>query len=65
MKANTNEYLMSEARKALAQKGGLANLKKHGKGYYKALSKKGVEARKQKKQDDIDLLMFGQLDPDN
>lgn len=39
---------MAEARKALAQKGGQANLKKHGKAFYKAISKKGVEARKNK-----------------
>lgn len=50
MKTNTNEYLMKEARKALAQKGGQANLKKHGKEFYKALSKKGVEARRIKAQ---------------
>lgn len=42
---NTNEYLMKEARKELARKGGEANLKKHGKEFYKELSKKGVAAR--------------------
>lgn len=48
MKANTNEYLMSEARKALAKQGGEATKKKHGIEHYKAMSKKGVEARKVK-----------------
>lgn len=48
MKTNTNEYLMKEARKQIASLGGQANLKKYGKDYYKALSKKGVEAKKMK-----------------
>lgn len=52
MKSNTNDYLMAEARKELARKGGQANLKKHGKDFYKELSKKGVAARRTKKEID-------------
>lgn len=54
MKANTNEYLMREARKALGKQGGDAIKEKIRKGelpedHYKNISKKGVEARKAKK----------------
>jgi len=40
---------MKEARKALAKSGGDANLKKHGKDFYKSISAKGVAARMAKK----------------
>lgn len=46
MNANTNEYLMKEARKSLAKQGGEATKKKHGVEHYKEMSRKGVEARR-------------------
>lgn len=46
---NTNEYLMAEARKELASRAGKACAKKHGNEFYKEISRKGVEARKAKK----------------
>lgn len=41
---------LDEARKIIASEAGRANLAKHGKEFYKEISRKGVEARKLKKR---------------
>lgn len=45
---------IDEAARELGRKGGLATKKKHGKAYYKELSKKMLEARWGKKEESED-----------
>lgn len=40
---------LQEARRIISQQAGQANLAKHGKEFYKEISRKGVEARKRNK----------------
>jgi hypothetical protein len=46
----TNQPDMKEIAKLLGRKGGEATSKKHGKDYFKRISRLGVEARRAKKE---------------